>query len=127
MTKSNLTITVQFAKGTKIGSENLHRTLRELLNRHPRVVNASVSLVPVPNSRSERLSDAEGRIASACEDVRGVGEELREWFDNLPEGLQGADKGDALQTAADELESIADEASDVASRISDVEVPGMYS
>lgn len=49
-----------------------------------------------------------GAVSDAFSALQSLGEELREWYDNLPEGLQGGSKGDALSEAADILEGLSE-------------------
>lgn len=55
-----------------------------------RVVKAKYS------SRADRLAEAHGMIESARGIVEELKGEIQEWYDNLPENLQGSDKGSAL-------------------------------
>lgn len=48
----------------------------------------------------------ENLIQDAYSEIESLAEEMREWFDNLPENLQGADKGCQIEEAADVLEGI---------------------
>lgn len=40
--------------------------------------------------------------------IEEIGGEMREWFDNMPENLQGGSKGDEVSEAADTLENISE-------------------
>jgi len=44
-------------------------------------------------------------LETLISDSEGIGEELRGWFENLPESLQGGDKGSALEEAASSIEN----------------------
>lgn len=57
----------------------------------------------------EDLQKAIDKATEAMETIRRIAEEEREKFDNLPEGLQQGDKGQAIEQAADGLEQAADE------------------
>src|SRR3954471_4751791 len=61
-----------------------------------------------------------GAVSDAFSALQSLGEELREWYDNLPEGLQGGSKGDALSEAADILEGLSEP--DVPESVADVAV-----
>lgn len=50
-----------------------------------------------------KLIDA---VSEAHSELAQLGEEMREAFDNTPEGLQGSDVGQAREAAADELENL---------------------
>jgi hypothetical protein len=52
--------------------------------------------------------DADG-LRAAAEELRELGNEQREKFDNMPEGLQQGDTGQTLEQQADDCESAADE------------------
>jgi len=43
-------------------------------------------------------------IESGVQEIRDLAEEMREWFDNMPENLQGSDRGTRVEEAADTLE-----------------------
>lgn len=47
-----------------------------------------------------------------ADDIRALGEEQREKFDNMPEGLQQGDSGQMLEARADACEAAADEIED---------------
>lgn len=64
--------------------------------------------------RAQALLDEAQQILQAC------GEEEREYYDNMPESIQGSEKGDAADTAASELEDVAQEVEDLSSRLNDV-------
>lgn len=85
-----------------------------------RVVRAKYS------SRADRLAEAE----SSLEDAKGIIEELHgeleQWYDGLPENLQGGNKASQLEEAIQALESVADEASQALDTCSGVEFPGMF-
>ena len=49
------------------------------------------------------------KVREAIEEIRSVAEGEREKFDNLTEGLQGGERGQAIEAAADGLEQGADE------------------
>lgn len=57
-----------------------------------------------------KLQKYKGILEDALEEIHGkvtdLGEELREWFDNSPEGLQNSDKMQRVSDAADTLEGL---------------------
>lgn len=63
---------------------------------------------------------------SALEDIKGevetLAEEEREKFDNLSEGLQQAERGQALETAADNLDSIVESMDELIGKLDEVEI-----
>lgn len=48
----------------------------------------------------------EAAIPDALAEFETLGEEMRDWFDNMPESLQGGSKGDEVSEAADALEDL---------------------
>lgn len=48
-------------------------------------------------------------ISGAFNDLAELAQEMQDWFDNMPENLQGSSKGDEVSTAADELGNVGDE------------------
>lgn len=52
---------------------------------------------------TEKLQDA---VSNAFSERLQLAEEMREWYDNLPESLQGGDKGGRIEEAASTLENI---------------------
>ena len=70
--------------------------------------------------------------ASALDDARTqleeLGQEMRDWFDNMPENLQGGDKGCAVDEAANSLESATgylEDAPECATKVPQFSVEGM--
>lgn len=53
-------------------------------------------------------STVEGLISDAYSEFTSLGDELRGWYDNLPESFQGGDKGECLDQAASSLEGISE-------------------
>lgn len=62
-------------------------------------------------------------IRAAAETIRELGNEARESFDNMPEGLQQGDTGQRLETRADEAETAADELDNLADEWDALEEP----
>lgn len=58
------------------------------------------------------LRDRVADIASAADgllaDVDSLKEELQNWYDNMPEGIQNGDKGNAVQEVIDTLDTLYD-------------------
>lgn len=78
-----------------------------------------------PESRSQRFEEAKSWANDASSAGEELRDELQDWLDNLPEGLQGGDRASMLEEAIsqlDEFVNYCDDASNV-----DVEFPGMYS
>lgn len=66
------------------------------------------------NDRRKRIASVSERvsaIASVLDDLRSEIEEIRdeeqEYYDNMPESLQGGEKGDVAQAAVDALDTAA--------------------
>lgn len=51
-------------------------------------------------------------LSAAFSDIESLQDEMQSWYDNMPEGLQSGNKGEAVSEAADAL-----------SNVSEVEVP----
>lgn len=76
-----------------------------------------------PTSRADRFEELKGFVEDALTGAEELREELQNWNDNLPEGLQGGDKSSALEEAVgqlDEFISNAEQARDI-----EVEFPSM--
>ena len=54
-----------------------------------------------------RLSLAIQELRKIHEEIETLGETQRESFDNMPEGLQSSEKGQASERRADEIEELA--------------------
>lgn len=50
--------------------------------------------------------DVQGAVNDGYTLLQELGEEMRSWYDNMPENFQNADKGQTIEQAADALESI---------------------
>lgn len=54
------------------------------------------------------VEDLQGDIEGAASEIRGLGDEARDSFENMPEGLQQGDTGLLLERRAESCEEIAD-------------------
>ena len=54
--------------------------------------------------RRQKIRDAVHLLRRASEIIEGCAAAERDAFDNLPEGLQASERGDALELMADDLE-----------------------
>ena len=54
-----------------------------------------------PVRRKAKISDF---VDEACSEFESLQEEMQNWYDSIPENLQGGDKGSAVEEAANELE-----------------------
>jgi polyhydroxyalkanoate synthesis regulator phasin len=57
------------------------------------------------NKRRESITKLIGQIDDLKSQIETLTEEEQDAYDNMPESLQGGDKGDAAQAAIDALES----------------------
>lgn len=57
----------------------------------------------------EMKSTVSGLIEEALGEIQSLGEEMRSWYDNMPESFQNGDRGSAVSESADALENIATE------------------
>lgn len=57
----------------------------------------------------QRLDELISQVEGIAEDIQAMQEEEQEKYDNLPEGLQDSEMGEALQEAADNLGEAYDE------------------
>lgn len=69
------------------------------------------------NDRRKKLKQAVKMINEARDVVDGVMDEEQMAFDNLPEGLQEAEKGSEMEDNVSELESITEAIDEVVERI----------
>lgn len=61
----------------------------------------------------EKLNLIEGELED-------IAREERDAFDNLSEGIQCSERGEAMEAAADELEDVSSEVSELASRLEEL-------
>lgn len=59
-----------------------------------------------------KLEDLRCQAAEIAEELRSLAGAEQDKYDNMPEGLQSSEKGEAMQAAADALSSAADSADD---------------
>jgi glycosyltransferase A (GT-A) superfamily protein (DUF2064 family) len=86
--------------------------------------NVRVELIDKSPSRADRLSKAQALIEEAASIVSDLQEEMQNWYDNMPESLQGGDKASAVEECANNLEEIKDALEQI--DCSNVEFPGMF-
>ena len=60
------------------------------------------------NARRKSITDLVQKIAEIKADFESLRDEEQEYFDNMPEALQGGDKGQAAENAIDQLETAID-------------------
>lgn len=56
--------------------------------------------------RRKRLEQVEGQIRELMAEIESIKEEEQEAFDNLPESMQYASKGEAMEAAIENLDSL---------------------
>lgn len=85
----------------------------------------SVSLSPntqvVKHSTSFSIIDCIGLIEGAYENLETARDEEQEAYDNLPEGIQDSERGDAMQEYIDALDDAVSALDDVLSSLQDIE------
>lgn len=84
----------------------------------------SVVKINPATSRAARLSAAESDFDDAKSEVEALRDEMQEWYDNMPENLQGGAKGEEVQAAVDALEDIVNNIDGI--DFSGVDFPGMF-
>lgn len=47
-----------------------------------------------------------GEASSLCDELGELRDEEQDYFDNMPEGLQGGEKGEKAQAAIDAMENV---------------------
>lgn len=67
--------------------------------------------------RRLRLCEIVERLNLIESELEAIAEEERDFFDNLPDGLQCSDRGLVVEAAADELDNIVGEIWDLSSQI----------
>ena len=58
-----------------------------------------------------------GRLKEIKEGLETLRDEEQEYYDNMPEGLQGGDKGQAAEAAVSALEAVVDEIDNIIDNI----------
>lgn len=75
-------------------------------------------------SRAVRFAEAKENIMNYKGEIEVLRDELQNWLDNLPEGLQSSNKSDTLQEAIDNLEEVVDALETIEGI--EIEFPAMY-
>ena len=89
----------------------LGESLEEIGTEKGRMRQYAVKQLPTQEEytklKTERFTvDASELLEEAKAEVEAVGEELQDWYDNLPEGFQASLKGEAISEAASTLQSV---------------------
>ncbi len=69
------------------------------------------------DSRRKQLAVGCEHIDMALSTITECADEEQEYFDNMPEGLQGSEKGDQASETIDELQAIVEELNDLMGRV----------
>ena len=70
--------------------------------------------------RRKELENVQTKLSELKEEIELIQGDEQDAFDNLPEGLQMSEKGEAMESAIDSLDSAACAVDDVISEIDDV-------
>lgn len=97
------------------------RDIRQIQKQYP---GATVEKKGRSQSRADRFSDAVSLVVDAKSEFEALSEELRSWYENLPENFQEGEKGQQLEEAADALDEAVSQCEEVEG--ADVNFPGMY-
>ncbi len=71
-------------------------------------------------SRPKRMQKAVDKIRDGIDEIRSLSEEYQEWYDNMPEGLQGGGTGDKVQEVASLFNDQSDEGDSALTRLEDL-------
>lgn len=71
-------------------------------------------------ARRNEISAIIERLEACKSDLETLQEEEQECFDNLPESLQDAEKGETMQENADDLENVCDEIDNIIESLQEV-------
>lgn len=69
------------------------------------------------NIRRKAIDALVERLDILRSDIEMIAEEEQDAFDNLPEGIQVSERGEAMEQAADELSDIGSDAEDLMNRL----------
>jgi len=83
-----------------------------------------VEKMKTAQSRPDRLAEAESMMQDAIGIVQELQQEMQDWYDNMPENLQGGGKGDEVQEAADNLQQLNNDLESI--DFSSISFPGMF-
>lgn len=67
-----------------------------------------------------KVAGLAGTLTEYMEDAESIKEEEEEYFDNMPEGLQGSEKGDMAQEAIGALEEVRSALEEMINTLDDV-------
>lgn len=72
------------------------------------------------NLRRKMLRNVVGTLEEARDGVVGVLDEEQEAYDNLPEGLQASERGEAMSENVDILDEVVEEIDEVIEKINEI-------
>lgn len=73
------------------------------------------------NARRKEIVKAESLLSEALAILETCADDEREAFDNMPEGLQASERGQAAESAADALERARDSTQEAIDAIGEIE------
>ena len=83
-------------------------TIRQLVEGYEGKYNGKVLSEEEVKGIKDALENASSQFSDVYSTIDDLETEERDCFDNLPEGLQMSEKGEAMETAADNLETARD-------------------
>lgn len=70
--------------------------------------------------RRKWLEEIVGRLETAKDEIDSVAEEEREAYENLPEGIQESERGEAMCENADDLEQASSDLDDLIQNLNEI-------
>jgi flagellar biosynthesis chaperone FliJ len=77
-------------------------------------------IISMNDQRRKQLKEALQKLEDAAASIEICKDEEQEYYDNMPEGLQGGEKGDKAQEAIDGLEEALTQIDDAIAQITEV-------
>lgn len=71
-------------------------------------------------TRRKVIEEVIDQLGTLKEQIESVGEEENEAYDNLPEGIQYSERGEAMSDNASDLEQAASDLDDIMSTLQDI-------
>lgn len=71
--------------------------------------------------RRERISAIINKLGELSEELETIKDEEQDYYDNMPESLQGGEKGEAAQSAIDALENAKSEIEQATTNLENIE------
>jgi hypothetical protein len=107
--------------------DRLQKVIAAYLDKSNLSVNAfSIEHVNTRPSRADRLQEAIAQLEDGNAVVEELKDEMSDWYDSMPENLQGSDKGEAIETASETLSEAYDETANAIGNLQGVEFPSMF-